>query len=586
MNLSMKNKYLRSLKSSKIVIQLYKLDLRYKVAAILLFFSIIKLWLVSGQHPYIIGDAVFDDKLFINLANNILNGHWLGQYNNLTLIKGPFYPLYIVLMNYIHAPLLISEQILYILSCFIFLICVWPLLNFLKETKTKYRLDYIVLIILGILIIYNPISSDSMTNTRVIREGIYPSLTLITISLFIALVAYRITSLWKYVLISITAGIFLSAFWLTREEGSWILPCIIAIIGYLTVLIILGRKTLPKWKWKLAGLILPIATLYLSITIISTINYHYYQVDNTVELKTPQFLSAYSSLTRVKSSTWLPVIPVSVQTRQLIYKVSPEFALLKPYLDGNSSSIYVSLSSSSYPQYSGEIAGGWFIWALRDSVTRAGYYTNGTSALNYYSLLASQVNSACKQGRLNCVQSTNSLYPPISKHYIRPFVSTLYKSFFYLAGFQQYNPTPPNNTSDQISTNLFVNTTYQKATNSYSHKRILVLKYIGDFYQDAFLVLTCIALASYLILLPFKKSYSNPIFIVTGIIGITIISRMVLLSFISVSSFSAINLAYFSSVYPFLIIFDTFSLIILYSFLINRSNKNTNKHSHKSTRNL
>ncbi len=36
-----------------------------------------------------------DDLLFIRLAQNLAQGQWLGPYDNLTLSKGPFYPLWI-----------------------------------------------------------------------------------------------------------------------------------------------------------------------------------------------------------------------------------------------------------------------------------------------------------------------------------------------------------------------------------------------------------------------------------------------------------------------------------------------------------
>ena len=39
------------------------------------------------------------------------------------------------------------------------------------------------------------------------------------------------------------------------------------------------------------------------------------------------------------------------------------------------------------PAACGEVAGGWFMWALRDAVAKAGYYQNGIIAKDWIELL-------------------------------------------------------------------------------------------------------------------------------------------------------------------------------------------------------
>jgi hypothetical protein len=56
---------------------------------------LIKLSLVEDQQMFVFSYAGHDDRLFVSLAENILRGEWLGEYNNLTLAKGPFYPVWI-----------------------------------------------------------------------------------------------------------------------------------------------------------------------------------------------------------------------------------------------------------------------------------------------------------------------------------------------------------------------------------------------------------------------------------------------------------------------------------------------------------
>ncbi len=540
------------------------LNWKWLMYLILITASLFKLFLTSGQHLFIIGYAAQDDRLFINLANNIMHGNWLGNYSSVTLIKGPFYPIYLSLMNFTHIPLLTSEQILYIIACIVFLISIYPLLYSFNKVRNSNKLKYIIVTVLGLLLIFNPISSDVEPATRIVRNGIYPSLTLLTISLFIMLFSYRNSKIWKNITISLLAGLILSCFWLTREDGIWLLPITIGIIGYTALIIFLEKQKIYYWKLKLVLIILPFMVMWLSIFTVSAINYHYYGVRAVVEVQSPQFLAAYSSLTRVESGTWMPVIPVSTASRNAIYKVSPAFQKLKPYLDGSVGAAWTNVSTSVYPQYPGQIAGGWFMWAFRYSVESAGYYKNGQTAMGYYSALANQVNKACAEGKLKCTYSTDNMYPPLNKKYIKPFITAMGQSFTFFTGFQQYNPLPPNNAGTNNALNLFSKITNEPIKNHNNISKINMLIFVGKIYQQIFPILTYLSVLFYIILFFTKQIYKSPLFILTGFIGVAIVIRIALLSLVTVTSFPGINTLYFACAYPLLIIFDISTLFIFY----------------------
>ena len=50
----------------------------------------------------------FDDTLYLNSARNILQGNWLGDYSNITLIKYQSICLFYVLIHYLHIPFVVS----------------------------------------------------------------------------------------------------------------------------------------------------------------------------------------------------------------------------------------------------------------------------------------------------------------------------------------------------------------------------------------------------------------------------------------------------------------------------------------------
>src|SRR4051812_4476167 len=80
-------------------------------AAVLL--TAAKLWLVAGQRVFAIGPAFHDDRLFLELAGHILSGQWLGPYSQMTLAKGPMYPVFIAAVFKLGVPLAFAQHLIY-----------------------------------------------------------------------------------------------------------------------------------------------------------------------------------------------------------------------------------------------------------------------------------------------------------------------------------------------------------------------------------------------------------------------------------------------------------------------------------------
>src|SRR3954465_8429337 len=84
-------------------------------AAVLL--TAAKLWLVSGQRVFAIGPSFHDDRLFLELAGHILSGQWLGPYSQMTLAKGPMYPVFIAAVFKLGVPLAFAQHLIYAAAC-------------------------------------------------------------------------------------------------------------------------------------------------------------------------------------------------------------------------------------------------------------------------------------------------------------------------------------------------------------------------------------------------------------------------------------------------------------------------------------
>jgi hypothetical protein len=358
--------------------------------------AMIKLWLVGSQ-TIAAFPSPHDDELFVRMARHIAAGQWLGEYTNLTLLKEPFYSIWIAIMFWIGIPLTFSQQLLYIFTCLVTIIAIRPLF---KTIVPIYLLIYVTLI-------FHPISYPINIMTRVIREGLYISLPLLVIAFFIGLILRIKASFKELIPWSICLGISLVIFWLTREEGIWIIPALMILCFYF---IILSISTCRYRAKSILSLLIVLCVFLMSIIIVAGLNKIYYGVFTMSEQLQPDFVNALNSLKRVKSKSSKQYLSVPREKRENIYVVSPSFRELRPYLEGD-----LGKAWSMYGAYAkNDISNSHFQFAFRDAVAAAGYYSSGESAVLYYQRLTKEVNCACDSKLLSCENKNNSLFMNVS----------------------------------------------------------------------------------------------------------------------------------------------------------------------------
>ena len=383
---------------------------------------LVKLWLVSGLTVQAIGPSGHDDRLFLSMTSHILQGHWLGDYNQMTLAKGPFYSLFAAGAFVLGVPLFTAQHLLYALACAVLLRALRPL-----------ALGFWTSMGLFTALLFNPTTYE---NTRVLRQNITPAMSLFILAALIALYLQREAPLRRLIPWALLLGATLSAFSLTREDGIWIAPALLlpwAMTGWLI------WRSHPQDRLRRLGVAIgfPLGIYYAVILTVCCLNWHHYGIFTTCEFRVTAIKKAYGALTRVAPSVWHPYIPVSRETRERIYAVSPAFAELRPELEGQLGFNWAnnSRSVSGLPPEAHEIAGGWFIWALRDAVAATGHARSGAEAQVFYTRLANEVNAACDQGLLKAGPARASFLSPWHRDYNAPLIKAFKKAATLLLTF-------------------------------------------------------------------------------------------------------------------------------------------------------
>lgn len=349
----------------------------------------------------------FDDMLFINHAQSLAEGRWLGKFDELTLVKGPGYPLFLAFNYWLGLPITITHAIFYGLSLLAISILV------LKVSKS-----YFLAALLFSITLFDPRVFEL---SRIMRDAIYSGQVILIITFFsysLLIDTSRKHQFWS----SILSGLLLGWFWLTREEGIWLIPGLVFLSMYAAIY--------NKHRTNKISIITPIlisivafATILITFSLVNKIAYGDF---GSVDVKEKNFQSAIKAMESVRQGNQIPYLSVPRDVRTEIYKISPAFSELKKYIDPeNTTSQWEAGGCLFRPTTCGDIGNGFFFWAVRDAAGKAGYYASPEKAANFYAKILADIRHACNDKRLKCESNSIPYMPPINSEQLKSIPSVV-----------------------------------------------------------------------------------------------------------------------------------------------------------------
>lgn len=355
---------------------------------------ILKIILVYNIPIFDRGLSLHDDYLMINMAKNLIEGIWLGDFNEYVFIKGITYPLFLAINYVFHISSNIANTLLYFISCLLFIISI-------KDLISKFWQRILIFLIMFL----SPISYALQTFQRAYRDDIYYSLILILVSAYIG-IYLRIKEnkkIKKWIILAIVSFVLS---WFCREDTIWILPFMIlwSIVIYFTKNNIIGKRL------KIVYLVSPYIVCILCGVFLGYINYLVYGIFAINDMQYSSYTRAYKAMTQIKTQNNYTKVALSREAIEKLYKECPSFLELKPYYNGNGDvyegkegKMWLDLShkwreNNTFP--SNEIGASHSMWAFRDMVDKAGYYRTAREANEYYNRLYNEIEIAFKEGRL------------------------------------------------------------------------------------------------------------------------------------------------------------------------------------------
>ena len=388
-------------------------------------FGVLKEFLVYNLPIMAVPKGIHDDWIMVHMADALRGGRWLGEYNDLTLTKGMFFPFYLAVLNFLHLSYLSVSAFLYTVSCMIFVYALRPLLKKYRACLTLY-----------LVLLWNPVSYSVQAFQRVYRNSISYIQVLLIFGGLLALWLRRKEPVKKQLLWLLTAAIGMVTFFYTREDAIWVEPFLIVfVLVYLGNLFVLWRKEHAKvYVAKAVLILLPFLSVWGAGQLIAQENYTHYNISLTNELQKGGFAEMYKSMMAVKPEEDIPGVTMTREKVARMCDECPTLKKLEPYIQ--SSRIYWAGSEENEKDW--EVRDGWVFWIFRTALEQAGYYTDGGTVNQVCLQIRDELETAMDEVRLERQATMPSTYmSPWRKGYLGDLFGALGKAIAYTTTYDE-----------------------------------------------------------------------------------------------------------------------------------------------------
>jgi len=384
-----------------------------------------KQFLVYNLPIMAVPKGIHDDWIMVHMADALRKGQWLGEYNDLTLTKGMFFPLYLAVINFLHLSYLNVTALLYTVSCILFVYALRPLL----------KKDWACLV-LYLALLWNPVSYSVQAFQRVYRNSISYIQVLLIFGGLLALWLRRREPVRKQLLWLLTAAAGMVSFFYTREDAIWVEPFLIVfVLVYLGTMFFLWRKEHAKaYAVKAVLVLLPFLCVWGAGQLIAQENYNHYNIRLTNELQKGGFAEMYKSMMAVKPEEDIPGVTMTREKVARMCDECPTLKELEPYI--HSSRLYWAGSEENEKDW--EVRDGWVFWLFRTALMQAGYYTDGETVNQVCLQIRDELETAMDEGRLTRQATMPSTYmSPWREGYLGDLFGALGKAIAYTTTYDE-----------------------------------------------------------------------------------------------------------------------------------------------------
>ena len=358
-----------------------------------------------------------DDELMVKIAQSIMKGEWLGSYieqGHILLSKPPGYPMFLAYSHILPWAPTLTVHLLMLLGGLI-LIRELRALDFSRE----------LCLFASALIAFLPVWFNEQMS-RIYRDGFLAALSMLAIALTFVTRRHLFTllhgnktqlrNIYRLAVSTASLGLVVGVSIITKP--SWHLLALFVIIVIFSTAPYMARSKQQTTIVFVAFVMLLSVLAVLPSAYVKSQNSSHYGVAVVDTFSAGGFTQAMKAIYGVKDYENRAYVDVTKSIRTRIYKISPTFKQLEPYLEVPDGAGWRSQPCAQALAVCDESAG-WFPWDLRDAIQNAGLGIRAIDFENATSQIAKDIRAACKNNSLKCeseglapgLDALNSLSP-------------------------------------------------------------------------------------------------------------------------------------------------------------------------------
>jgi hypothetical protein len=383
------------------------------VIGLLIFSIFLKLFITSSlDMPSIAGGH--DDYWCVRSS---LSWYWLNSnYDQMLYIKEPFWPLIMAFTRVLGVPLRLALEIMLFTTAIGIAVFSNPLFTNLRKTG---------FVLIFSLCFFSPVSINCFQNTT--YDAFFGMLFALSVSLLVPLARYYDCSKKSYTY-EIFYGVIIGLLSITRGEGAIVILC--GIVP--AVLISINFKSFSSS----IGVMTRRFVLILVITCfiqapIRILNYYKLGSPCISEQTESKYIKAMNALASIDTGNPLHGAVISKKSIECAAGVSHSCRELALILDSDIWRFWEKVHLGVAPPY-GEIGSGYITWAIRDHVSKLGYFASPLASQGFFDKIQTDLNNSFAEGRLKKRFVIHPLIgpPPPLMHVLNSFLSIIKYSFF------------------------------------------------------------------------------------------------------------------------------------------------------------
>lgn len=382
-------------------IELYKGEGRSRniaISIVILAITLIRIWLAYLTPIYCIADAVYDDSLFVEHADTILSGIWLGDFNFRSIAKIPGFSIYIALCCYFGVPFNVALILTFMLAVIVTVLALRKVID-----------NWFFLIGLYVLLIFNPLMFDSQVAQRVYRSGVILSFAMMTVSSFIGLYINRGERLRVLIVWSVLCCFSFTCFYVMKEDSIWLIPFCVCVVACLFVSLFKHHKM--KFSCLVLGT-LPFICVFAAMNLIASVNQNCYGIYATSDRADSNYRLVIEDLNMIEDADYSDNqrIWVSREAFEKAFECSPTLSLIENEFNKR----YQGQNYEKLDSCEGDLVN----WNLKELVNDAGIYSEGGFEVEkFYLNVHNELEEAFTNGQLNVKQGVviSKMTPPLSE---------------------------------------------------------------------------------------------------------------------------------------------------------------------------